>query len=266
MAQNPYYRCALTRVSATVPTIHSEPVPAAMRFLFLLPLLFLLPACKTQRTVLAGPQKISAGGYNDFNPNASNEQLAAQMAATGQSQTGGGSGFNERFGFDSGGYGSEGLNAMSGKMFGGETKSKDMKDFSQTKDFLTKRYGGTKGYGTKEYSDSGTRSWLAGRRARTGSASEAGQEYSGGRRLLGERNYREAGRTITGRTSREASRTANTRAYYPAEKMLTGDRDEPKIIGEGSKKESHAVWELIKSRPRDNPASVQEIRDLLGKP
>jgi hypothetical protein len=238
-----------------------------LRPLLLLPLLFFLPSCETERTVLAGPTKVSSGGYNDYNPNASGDQMAAQMSASGQTQTGGGSGFNERFSFDSGGYGKEGLNILSGKMFG-DTKTQDMKEFSQTKDFLTKRYGGgTRELEARENASGSERSWLGGRRARTDkTASEAGQEYAGGGRVIDGKRSREDGRTLTGRSAREENRAAYTRGdYYPAKKVMDQGGDAPKMIGEGSNKEKGSVLNLIRGRDRDNPATVQEIRDLLGK-
>ncbi len=237
-----------------------------MRHLLILPLLLLLLACKTQRTVLAGPQKVSMGEYNDYNPNLSSDEMAAQMAATGQMQSHGGSGFSERFGFDSGGYGKEGLNAMSGKVFGGSTDSKQMKDFTQTRDFLTKRYGSTKDFFTKDSSLANSRSWLANRKVSGDRAAmESGSEYTGGNRILENKANQTAGRILSNRTSREDGKSAITRDFYPAKKVLDEGGDAPKMIGEGTEKQNNAVWNLIKGRSRDNPTTVQQIRDLLGK-
>jgi hypothetical protein len=242
------------------------PLPAAMRLLLLLPLLLALPSCETERTVLAGPQKVSAGGYSDYDPNASADEMAARMSATGQTQAGAGSGFNERFSFDSGGYGKEGLNIMSGKMFG-DTKTRDMKEFTQTKDFLTKRYGGgTRELEARENASGDARSWFGSRKARTDqTASESGQEFAGGSRVLDGKRSREDGRTLAERTARESTREARTRNFYPAEKVIEQGGDAPKMIGEGKNKEKGAVFDFIRGRDRDNPATVQEIRDLLGK-
>ena len=237
-----------------------------MRYLLLLPLLLFMPSCRTERTVLAGPKKVSMGGYNDYNPNLSGDQMASQMSATGQSQSGGGAGFNDRFSFDSGGYGKEGLNIMSDKVFGGSTNTKYQKDFTQTKDYLTKRYGTTKEFGTRENSAGNARSWLS-RRSSTmdRAARETGERYSGGNRILDNTRNRESDRIVTNRSSREDGRSAFTRDFYPAKKVLDQGGDKPKLLGEGTEKQSNAVWDFIKGRPRDNPATVQEIRDLLGK-
>lgn len=241
-----------------------------MRPIILLLCVCLLPACESTRTVVAGPQNISDGS-SDYNPEqeARSQEIGRQAATSGVvGQFGsGGSSFNKRFGtFDPHGYGKEGLNAMNEKVYGGKTSSQDMKSFSQTKDFLAKRYTNTGEIGQKESSTQGLRSWLGGKKANTDKlARETGQDSSESGRVLANRANDNDGRTIRERTSREADRVATTGDFYPAKKVLDQGADAPKIIGEGSRKTNESVTRLIKSRPRDNPASVEDIRQLLGK-
>ena len=96
-------------------------------------------------------------------------------------------------------------------------------------------------------------------------ARETGEQYAGGNRILDNTRNRESSRILPSRSSREDGRTALTRDYYPAKKVLDSGGDKPKLIGEGTEKQGNAVWNYIKGRPRDNPATVQEIRELLGK-
>ncbi len=241
-----------------------------MRLLFLLLCLGTLTACQTERTVIAGPRNMG-GGSSDYTEQGEAVSRAAGQAAAAGGVSGqfgsGGDAFNQRFGtFDPGGYGSEGLNAMSQQMFGGDLNTQDMKSFTQTRDYLTKRYSGTRELDQKANSSQNTKSWFNGRKANADrTARETGAEYSGSGRRVAEKSSSSQGRTTQTGTAREDGRTAQTKDFYPASKALTEGRDSLKMIGEGSKGEKDAVWKLIKSRPRDNPASVDEIRQLLGK-
>lgn len=251
-----------------------------MRQLFLLLCLCALSACKSTRTVLSGPQQVSTG-QSDYSPERETQSRAAGAAASTAGVTGqfgsGGDAFNQKFGsFDPGGYIRKdprnpkntiyGLNSLSHKTFGGDTNTKDMKSFTQTRDFLAKRYSNTRELEQKESSSQGIRSWFSGRKANTDRAArETGAEYSGSGRTIANKVSSSDGRTVNSRTAREQERTAGTKDYYPAKKVLDEGRDAPKIIGEGDKATRDAVWKHIKSRPRDNPATVEEIRQLLGK-
>jgi hypothetical protein len=231
-----------------------------------------LPACKSVRTVTAGPRVISDGS-SDYSPEREAQLKAAgqQAASSGiMGQFGGGSAFNSRFGNrDPGGYGSDGLNAMAEKMFGGNTKTSEMKSFAQTKDFLTKRYTNTRELHQKESFTQRMSSWLGRKKALTGpTATEAGRGFYDGGRVLAEKTNVNDGRTLTNRSAHESERMASSRAtkdFYPAKKVIDRGADKPKIIGEGGAESKSAVQQLIKSRPRDNPATVEEIRQLLGK-
>jgi len=250
-----------------------------MRLLCLLLCICTLTACQTERTVLSGPRNVG-GGASDYSPEAEAKSRAAGEAAAAGGVSGqfgsGGDAFNQRFGnFDPGGYiekdskgnvVSFGLNSMSEKTFGGNLASRDMKSFSQTRDYLTKRYSGTRELDQKTSSSQSTMSWFSGRKAQAdGAARESGAEFSGSGRRVAEKTSPSDGRVAKTGTAREDGRTASTKDFSPAKKVLDEGRDAPKIIGQGSKGQNDAVWRLIKSRPRDNPATVDEIRQLLGK-
>jgi hypothetical protein len=239
-----------------------------MRFLFLL-LLCALPACQTERTVIAGPKHISEGS-SDYNPQveARSREIGQQAAASGVvGQFGtGGEGFQRLSSGDPGGYGRDGLNAMNEKVFGGNTKSQEMKSFTQTKDFLAKRYSNTRELDQKESFTSRMKSWLGGKKANTHeSATETGRNYYDGDNVLANKANFNDGRTIAARDAHDSTRVAGTKDYYPAKKVIDRGGDAPKMLGEGTDREKKAVQRLIKSRPRDDPATVEEIRQLLGK-
>jgi hypothetical protein len=249
------------------------------------PLLFLLlfvsavlPACKTTRTVLAGPQNPEKR-VNDYDPQKEAATLEAgrKAAAMGMvgTQFGGGAGWSERFGnsdpygynrTDEKGNAILGLNALGEKYFGGNTQTKDMKSFSQTKDFLTKRYSNTRELGQKESFSQRMSSWLGGKKANTDAiAKETGQDYRDGARVLTNKANSKDGLTLPDRTSWEDGRNARSKDFYPAKKVLDEGKDAPKMIGNADKDTAERVSKLIKSRPRENPATVEEIRQLLGK-
>lgn len=252
-----------------------------MRFLSLIFCVFAcaLTSCKTTRTVLSGPTNVSSGSSGSYNPEKERAAGEAAVRSGVQGQFGqGDSGFQERFGkFDPGGYiqtksdpkdptksvTTYGLNSMSDKNFGGSLNSKDMKSFTQSRDFLTRKYN-TQELSQKDSSAQGVKSWFANKKANADRmAHDSGAEYSGSGRTVAGKTSSSDGRTVTTGDAREQGKAAMTKNYYPASKAL--DNDAPKIIGQGSKGENDSVWKLIKSRPRDNPATVEDIRALLGK-
>lgn len=245
--------------------------------LLLLACVCALPACKTTHTVLAGPANVGQN-FSDYDPRreSQNEIIAQQASATGMTdQFGGGGKFQQRFGTaDPYGYIGKnpdgtnriGLNAMNEKIFGGNTKTNEMKSFAQTKDFLTRRYTNTREIGQKESFSQRMTSWFSGRKANADKlARETGHAYYDGNRVIANNANRNDGRTLPGRAFREEGRVARTSDFYPAKKVLDKGADAPPIIGEGDKKSRDAVDRLVRSRPRDNPATVEEIRQLLGK-
>jgi hypothetical protein len=248
-----------------------------MRLLLLIGLCA-LTSCQTERTVLSGPTNVQSGRSDISTESLSKERAAGEAAAasgaTGQMGNGG-EAFQERFGnFDPGGYlGKDekgnttfGLNAMSEKAFSGNLNSRDMKSFTQSKDFLTKKYGNTREVDQKTSSAQGANSWFSNKKANTGrEAYGSDKSYSGSTRTIAGKTSTADGRTTPTGNAREQGRTATTGNYYPAQKVLDRGGDEPKIIGQGDKATNESIWRLIKSRPRDNPATVEEIRQLLGK-
>lgn len=243
-----------------------------------------LVSCKTTREVVAGPRNISTGNGDSYNPEREAKARAAgeaAVAAGAVDQIGqGDSAFQQRFGsFDPGGYiqtkqdskdptksvTTYGLNHMSEKNFGGDLNSKDMKSFGQTRDFLTRKYDTRELY-QKNSSAQGVKSWFSNKKANADRmAHDSGAEYSGNSRVLTNKTNSSTDRTVNTKDARENDRTAMTKDYYPAKKVLDQGRDAPKIIGQGDKGTNESVWRLIKSRPADNPATVEEVRALLGK-
>jgi len=249
-----------------------------MRLLPLLLCLGTLTACETERTVLSGPTKINTG-RSDFSADSlSRDRTTAATVATSGAygQMGnGGTAFQERFGtFDPGGYLSKdqkgnttyGLNAMNEKAFGGNLNSRDLKSFTASKDFLTKKYGNTREMDQKTSSAQSVDSWFGNRKANaSGEAYGSDKTFGGAGRTIAGKTSTADGRSTRTKDAREQGRTVATGNYYPAQKVLDRGGDEPKIIGQGDKATNESVWRLIKSRPRDNPATVEEIRQLLGK-
>ena len=251
-----------------------------MRALLFLALtaLVALPACKTSRTVLAGPQNpdMHVNDYDAVKESVSSQagEKAAAMGMVG-SQFGGGAGWGSRFGnadpygynrTDKDGKVTLGLNALGEKYFGGNTKTKDMKSFSQTKDFLTKRYSNTRELGQKESVTQRMSSWLGGKKANVDRiANETGQTYRDGARVLANKSNYNEGRTVPERTATEGNRAARTKDYYPAQKAVDDGRDAPRMIGNADKDTAGAVTQMVNSHSRDKRATVDEIRQLLGK-
>jgi hypothetical protein len=268
------------RLRKLFPAFCRKNPPALMRpFLFVLPLLLaVLPACKTTRTVIAGPQNPEKH-VNDYDPKkeAANFEAGQKAAAMGMvgTQFGGGSGWSERFGnsdpygynkVDSKGNNILGLNALGEKYFGGNTATKDMKSYGQTKDYLTKRYTNTKELGQKESFSQRMSSWFGGKKANTDHiARETGQDYRDGARVIANKTNYNDGHTLPEKSSREDGRAARTRDFYPAKKVLDQGADAPKMIGNADKDTAEKVSKLVKTHTRENPTTIEEIRQMLGK-
>lgn len=212
----------------------------------------LLPACESQRTIVAGPTQTSlsaASGGGEVDPN-------ARFQAA------------DPFGYQSNGSG--GLNALSGKMFSGKTAQKDMRSFNQTRDFVAKRYGGS----TKELGSADKQSFLQKMTSRFSgsSASESGSTSS-----EASKNFREQDRSVAAYTNRNQDRAANVRDfpgsdrtartgyYYPAEKDAQKGFTQPKMIN-ADKGTAEKITSLIMSGTNEEPATVDDIRQALGKP
>lgn len=211
----------------------------------------LLPACESQRTIVAGPTQTSlsaSSGGGEVDPN-------ARFQAA------------DPFGYQSNGSG--GLNALSGKMFSGNTSQKDMRSFNQTRDFVAKRYGGS----TKELGTSDRQSFLQKMTSRfsgtsaseSGNASEASKNFREQDRSVAASTNRNQDRAANVRDFPDSDRTARTGYYYPAEKDAKNGFTQPKMVN-ADKGTAEKITSLIMSGTNEEPATVDDIRNALGKP
>ncbi|MDB6135095.1 MAG: hypothetical protein JWM59_3338 [Verrucomicrobiales bacterium] len=228
-----------------------------------IPLLFLgicflasLSACKTQRTVLAGPTVTSL-----------------DIKETGSKGSGG---FDARFNSaDPFGYnqnasnkdGKGGLNAMSEKMFGGQLESQSKKEYTATKDFLTREYGGKKSYKTSDWKDRGKNSpnkWNDQLFA-TQENKDGNMAFREGSKEAGTKTFRDAGKNAATKDFNEAGKNAPVNDYYPAEKALSDGRDKPKLANAQSG-DPASQDQTILQRIKNSQATASEINKYLGKP
>ncbi len=202
------------------------------------------------RKVLAGRSTAGASDYRD---------------GQGSSSTGG-EGFEERFrgGDLFNGYGQHGLNAMSNKMVNQSLATKQQKSFNQTKNFLTRRYGGnTRELDPKSSVSERVTSFLSGKKSRDEELRVAGlgQEYR--TKAYGVNASRESERAARTETYHGAAKTAAVKDYLPATKEQAGDM-QPKYL-EGSPGDSVAVSRFMRNRNKQSPVTQEEIRSLIGK-
>lgn len=219
-------------------------------------------SCQSQRTVLAGPVVTSL------------DIKDTKTQAVGQVDDQGGAGFGSRFNSaDPYGYnqnksntdGQGGLNAMSEKMFGGKLQDQTQKQFTATKNFITREYGGKKNLEEKSYK-TGIRDEKArwtdqlfatkeknetGNTFRDGSKEAFTKENSAGSKMAGTKEF--AG----------GSKTARTGDYYPASKALSDGRDTAPLSNVGG---DTSQDENIRTRIKNSQASSAEINQYLGKP
>ena len=212
----------------------------------------LLPACQSQRTIVAGPTQTSlsdASGGGEVDPN-------ARFQAA------------DPFGYQSNGSG--GLNALSGKMFSGKTAQKDMRSFNQTRDFVAKRYGGS----TKDLGTADKQSFLQKMTSRfsgntasesDSTSSEASRNFREQNRSVATSPNRNQDRAASTRDFPDSDRTARTGLYYPAEKDARNGFTQPKMMN-ADKGTAEKITSLIMSGTSEEPATVDDIRNALGKP
>lgn len=220
-------------------------------------------ACKTQRTVLAGPVITSL-------------DVKDKTANGGAS---GGAGFGSRFdSADPFGYnqnasntdGKGGLNAMSEKMFGGKLEAQSKKEFTSTKNFLTREYGGEKDFKTKNWKDA----------KKNDPSNWTDQLFATGEDKEGTKSFRESGKEAATKENSAASKVASTKEfadaakkagsgdkdYFPAQKALSDGRDKPKLANarsddEATSQESASILQRIKN----SQATAADINKFLGK-
>lgn len=224
-------------------------------------------ACKTQRTVLSGPVVTS---------------LDVKDKATDGGASGG-SGFGARFeSADPFGYnqnasnigkdgkvGGGGLNAMSEKMFGGKLEAQSKKEYTSTKNFLTREYGGEKDYKTKN--------WKGGNKENPSTWTD--QLFATGEDKEGTKSFRDSGKEAATRENSSASKIASTKEfadagkkassdkdYFPAQKALNDGRDKPKLANAKSDDEaSSSENATILQRIKNSQATATDINKFLGK-
>lgn len=224
--------------------------------------LFGLSACKTQRTVLAGPVVTSLDIKDS-----SNQKI-------GQADSGG-AGFGSRFDSpDPFGYnqnasnkdGQGGLNAMSEKMFGGKLEAQSKKEYTSTKNFLTREYGGGKDFKAKD--------WKSGKEGKSSQWTD--QLFATDENKEGAMTFREGSKEAATKENSAASKVAgtkdfagsgkkaSTKDYYPAEKALSQGRDNPKLAnasGGEAVKDSESILQRIKN----SQATSSDIIKMLNK-
>ncbi|MES2707518.1 MAG: hypothetical protein V4726_13050 [Verrucomicrobiota bacterium] len=228
--------------------------------------LFSLSACKSQRTVLAGPVKTSLDVQDK----------------TGDGGASGGSGFGSRFnsvdpfGYNEnasntdgkGGRGKGGLNAMSEKMFGGKLQAQSKKEYTATKNFLTREYGKEKEYKAKD--------WKGGKKDNPSNWTD--QLFATGENKDGGMTFHEGSKEAATKENSAASKVAGTKEfagadkqasgtknYFPAEKARSGGRDEPKLANAQAGDHS-SENDSILQRIKNSQATASDINKYLGKP
>lgn len=218
-----------------------------MRFLRPISCLVLLlacPACKTQRSVLAGPTVtgLESKGSDDASGRMSNQDPFGYMQNK-----------------------SEGINVLSGKMFGGKLQSQSQKEFTASKNFLTREYGGKKDYAAKSWQgDPKGRTWTD-KLFDTDDSQSSETIFPGAEREASMKDSPDAARMARTSDFSGAGRTARTGNYRPAEKASESGRDEPKLSSARPDRMSNKE-KAVRDRIANSEASASEINKFLGKP
>lgn len=215
-----------------------------LRILCGLALLAALPACKTQRTVLAGP-------------------TVTGLDTTGQSSA------DSKFGTeDPSGYSqnaSQGLNVMSDQMFGGKLEAQSQKEYSASKKFLTREYGGKKEFASKNWKgDPKGRTWTD-KLFDTDETSETDNIFSDAGRQAAVKESAEGSKMARTKDFAGADQAARTGNYRPAERALESGRDLPKLT-DARPTNMSAKEKAIRDRIANSSATASEINKFLGKP
>ena len=214
-----------------------------IRILCAVSLLGAVTACQTERTVLAGPTVTG---------------LEAQ-GSSGESRFSN----QDPFGYQQ--NKSEGLNAMSEKMFGGKLQAQSQKEFTKSKDFLTREYGGKKDFAAKSWKgDPKGRTWTD-KLFDTDDRPEGEVLYRDGGREAAVKDNADATKMANTKDFTGADRTARTSNYRPAEKALEDGRDAPRL-GDARPERLSSQERAIRDRISNSNASAVDINKLLGKP
>jgi hypothetical protein len=211
-----------------------------------------LTACKTQRTVLAGPTVtgVDAQGLKD-----------PKAQSTGFQD-------NSGRGTDPNGYqqnANGGLNALSDKMFGGKLESQSQKEFDASKNYLTREYGGGKKFDTKNWQGEPKSKTWTDQLFDTGDNHEGELAFKDAGREAAVKDSPDAGKTARTGDFAGGSKTARTGNYRAAERALEAGRDDPKLTSARPDRMS-TQEKAIHDRIANSNASASEINKFLGKP
>lgn len=209
-----------------------------------LSLLLATCACKTQRSVLAGPTVtgLESKGSDDASGRFSNQDPFGYMQ-------------NE----------SEGVNALSGRMFGGKLETQSQKEFAASKKFLTREYGGQKDIAAKTWRGKPeSRSWTD-KLFDTDDTSDTASTFRDGGREAPVKDSTDAAKVARTSDFAGAGRAARTSNYRPAEKALEPGRDEPKLSSARPDRMNNKE-KAVHDRIANSNATASEINKFLGKP
>lgn len=205
---------------------------------------WLVTACQTERTVLAGPTVtgLEASGERDYSARFSNQDPSGYQ----QNSTGG-------------------LNAMSEKMFGGKLDSQTQKEFKANKNFLTREYGGKKDFAAKAWQGAPKDKTWTDKLFNTGESSETDTAFRGAGRAATVKDSPDASKMADTKDFNGSDRTARTGNYRAAERALEEGRDAPKLTS--ARPDRMGPGEAaIHSRIANSQATASEINKFLGKP
>lgn len=205
-----------------------------------------LPACRTQREVISGPTNTGL----DRTPS---EGLGSTRFSN-----------QDPYGYM--GNKSQGLNAMSDKMFNGKLQEAGAKQLSTSRSFLTREFAGQKRFKEKQFAGAGKRSEWEDTLFETGSSRDETLQFrdSGRQARTFENDFGD--RAARTGEFRDAGKIASTGEYYPAAKAASPDNSRPPIASQGGEGEKSRVKSLIESRGAEGGrVTIGDIRSLVGK-
>ena len=207
-------------------------------------LLGALPACKSQRTVLAGPTVtgLDAQGSSDNSGRLSNQ---------------------DPFGYQQ--NASQGLNAMSAKMFGGKLQSQSEKEFAANKSYLTRAFGDSKNFAAKSYQTGPQNRTWTDKLFDTDDNTAASATFADASRQAPIKDSPDAAKVARTQAYAPGERAAITNNYRPAERALEKGRDRPKLASATPERMSNQE-KAVRDRIATSQATASEINKFLGKP
>ncbi len=224
--------------SDSIPTMKTTQILCAVG------LLGALPACKSQRTVLAGP-------------------TVTGMEAEGSADNSGRLSNQDPFGYQQ--NASKGLNAMSAKMFGGKLQSQSEKEFAANKNYLTREFGGQKKFAAKSYQTNPQQRTWTDKLFDTDDNAAGTASFAGANRQAAIKDSPDAAKMAPTRAFADGQRTAATNNYRPAERALEKGRDKPKLTS-ATPERMTSQEKAVRDRIATSQATASEINKFLGKP